>query len=272
MIRARLLILALVVTTTFAAAAPSFAWVDPVGLTQTVTRTPGETIANPPAFDLKPGSTGSLVTLLQEKLQAAGFFPGGIDGVYGQSTLAAVFAFQKLYDRERSGVFRAEDWPLLDRQIEGPGPGPEPDRVEIDLARQIMYLIESERVTGVFPISSANGEPYRNAAGRVVNASTPEGRFTFRRTRDGWWRSYLGYLYRPFYFYGGYAIHGSRSVPPFPASHGCVRVEIDDMDFLATRLEVGMAIYLYGDDVSRDTLIEPPPPAPPPVIPGLDTL
>ena len=32
--------------------------------------------------------------------------------------------------------------------------------------------------------------------------------------------SRLGELYRPAYFVGGYAIHGSPSVPNFPASHG----------------------------------------------------
>ena len=30
-------------------------------------------------------------------------------------------------------------------------------------------------------------------------------------------------LYNPLYFQGGYAIHGSPSVPARPASHGCVR-------------------------------------------------
>jgi hypothetical protein len=59
-------------------------------------------------------------------------------------------------------------------------------------------------------------------------------------------RSYLGTMYKPFYFYGGYAIHGSPSVPGYPASHGCVRVTNDDMDFLRTELEIGMSIYLYG--------------------------
>ena len=99
---------------------------------------------------------------------------------------------------------------------EGPGPAPEADRVEVDLSRQLLYLIEAGEVTGVFPVSSANGESYRNATGRTVSATTPEGRFTFQRSREGWWESYLGFLYRPFYFYGGYAIHGSGSVPRLP--------------------------------------------------------
>lgn len=230
---------------------------------------PGETISNPPPMDLVRGSSGGQVSLLQEALTEAGFFPGKIDGVYGQATLGAVYAFQKLYGMERTGTFRAQDWMLLGREIKGPGPGPEPDRVEVDLSRQVLFLIEADEVAGVFAISSANGGSYRNAAGRTVRANTPEGRFTFQRNRGGWWESYLGFLYRPYYFYGGYAIHGSSSVPPFPASHGCVRVHIEDMDYLATRLQLGMPIYLYGNDMDRDTLISPPPPPPPTEAPNV---
>jgi peptidoglycan hydrolase-like protein with peptidoglycan-binding domain len=218
---------------------------------------PGETIAHPLPPELHPGSTGPTVSELQHRLQQAGFFPGRADGVYGRQTVGAVLAFQKLYDLERTGSFRQEDWPLLSREITGPGPAPEPDRIEVDLRRQVLYLIESESVAGVFPISSANGERYRNARGRIINAVTPEGRFAFRRSRPGWWQSYLGFLYSPFYFYGGYAVHGSHSVPAFPASHGCVRMIIEDMDFLRTRLKLGMPIYLYGDQVSREELIPP---------------
>ncbi len=233
---------------------------------------PGETIANPPPMELVAGSSGSQVTRLQEGLTAAGFFRGKIDGVFGQATLGAVYAFQKLYGMERTGVFRIEDWRLLNSKIKGPGPGPEPDRVEVDLARQLLFLIEADQVAGVFPVSSANGGSYRNAAGRTIRADTPEGRFTFQRNRGGWWESYLGFLYRPFYFYGGYAIHGSNSVPPFPASHGCVRVHVEDMDYLATRLDLGMPIYLYGVDISRDALITPPPPLPPTKAPNVATV
>ncbi len=134
---------------------------------------------------------------LQHRLEDAGFFPGRKDGVFGRQTRAAVYAMQKLYDLERTGVFRTEDWELLDREILGPGPAPEADRIEIDLRRQVLYLIEAEAVTGVFPISSANGESYRNSSGRLINAVTPEGRFEFGRQRNGWWESYLGFLYSP---------------------------------------------------------------------------
>ena len=242
--------------TSLVAASPAGA--DLTDLPQPVRPIPGETIADPPLLDLVPGSSGSQVTRLQEELAEAGFFPGRIDGIFGQATLGAVYAFQKVYGMERTGTFRADDWVLLDRDLKGPGPGPESDRVEVDLSLQVLYLIEAGEMTGVFSVSSANGSSYRNARGRTVQATTPEGRFTFQRSRNGWWESYLGFLYRPYYFYGGYAIHGSRSVPPFPASHGCVRVHIEDMDFLASRISVGMPIYIYGDDLLRDALITPP--------------
>jgi lipoprotein-anchoring transpeptidase ErfK/SrfK len=48
---------------------------------------------------------------------------------------------------------------------------------------------------------------------------------------DGWDKSPLGRLYRPKYFNGGIAVHGYLSVPPYPASHGCVRVSVPAMDW-----------------------------------------
>jgi peptidoglycan hydrolase-like protein with peptidoglycan-binding domain len=230
---------------------------------------PGEQIADPPPPSLQFGSQGPDVLMLQQRLAAAGFSPGEADSEFGRATRGAVYAFQKVYGLERTGIFRPQDWSLLDRDVRGPGPAPEANRVEIDLDRQILFLIEGEQVAGVFPISSANGASYRNARGRLISATTPEGRFTFRRRREGWWESYLGFLYRPFYFHGGYAIHGSNSVPPVPASHGCVRVELTDMDFLATRLSLGMTIYIYGKHLDRDQLIAPvaiPPPPSQPIV------
>jgi lipoprotein-anchoring transpeptidase ErfK/SrfK len=49
---------------------------------------------------------------------------------------------------------------------------------------------------------------------------------------DGLDEAPLGTLYRPLYFVGGWAVHGSPSVPGYPASHGCVRTADADQDFL----------------------------------------
>lgn len=203
---------------------------------------------------IEPGDSGPWVEQLQLRLASAGFRPGPRDGRFGKATLGAVYAFQKVHDLTRDGVFRAADWALLDTNLEVP-PAAEPDRVEVDLGRQVLYLVRDQRVEVVLPISSGNGEQFRNASGSLVRARTPEGGYHFYSHIDGWRISYLGGLYRPYYFRGGYAIHGSASVPPFEASHGCVRVELHDMDFLTTRLEIGMPVFVYGKRVARSTLL-----------------
>jgi N-acetylmuramoyl-L-alanine amidase len=216
---------------------------------------------------LQLGDRGDWVVDLQQALTDLGFSPGPADGRFGRHTRAAVYAFQKHHRLERSGVFTEADWDLLEMPVDLPGWGPELDRVEIDLDRQLLYLIKEGDLSGVFPVSSANGETFINYTGRRVAAVTPEGRFTFNRRREGWWQSYLGFLYRPFYFRGGYAIHGSSSVPPFPASHGCVRVEVADMDYLVGQFELGMPVYVYGRDLQRSDLIAEPPVEPKPFVP-----
>ena len=230
---------------------------------------PGEAWDLPAA--ISPGDGGPWVERLQEQLAEAGFRPGDHDGRFGQATLGAVYAFQKVHDLDRDGVFREDDWTLLESPIDLPGLADAPDRVEVDLAKQVLFLVEDQRVKAVLPISSGNGATYRNASGNSVRARTPEGDFAFYKHVDGWRISYLGGLYRPYYFRGGYAIHGSTSVPPFAASHGCVRVELADMDYLTTELELGMPIFVYGQAISRDDLLRPAPEPPVQPLPTRNT-
>ncbi len=204
--------------------------------------------------ELQRGDAGPWVEHLQNRLAEAGYRPGTPDGNFGGATLGAVYAFQKIHKLDRDGIFRSKDWTLLDIKVSLPVAS-EPDRVEVDLDRQVLYLIERQLVKVVLPISSGNGAAYRNAGGRYVKATTPEGDYRFYRHVNGWRISYLGGLYRPYYFRGGYAIHGSYNVPPYPDSHGCVRVELHDMDYLTTELNIGMPIYVYGNSIERESLL-----------------
>ena len=53
-------------------------------------------------------------------------------------------------------------------------------------------------------------------------------------------------LYRPAYFNNtGYAIHGSPSVPAYPASHGCIRITNPAMDRYYETLTVGVPVSIY---------------------------
>jgi lipoprotein-anchoring transpeptidase ErfK/SrfK len=62
----------------------------------------------------------------------------------------------------------------------------------------------------------------------------------------GWETSPLGRLYNSQYFVGGYAIHGSLSVPNYPASHGCVRLTMAAAEWFPEHVGIGTPVYVQG--------------------------
>ena len=219
------------------------------------------TVAQPVAADpIDPGvGQSSVVQHLQRQLAEHGFYRGQLDGEYGPMTSQAVMAFHKHLGLERSFSWQPDDW----RHLEGLVPVVYRGErgIEIDLDRQLLYYHRGPDDVAIIPISSGNGERFVNASGRLVTARTPEGEFRLRSHVPGLRVSYLGALWKPWYFYGGYAIHGSSSVPAYPASHGCVRVPNWEADWLATELSIGLSV-----SVRRSGGVEPPP-VPEPTIP-----
>ena len=63
---------------------------------------------------LRKGATGSAVKELQTKLKKLGFYNASIDGDYGDTTVAAVKAFQKKYNLTADGVAGSETLKKLD--------------------------------------------------------------------------------------------------------------------------------------------------------------
>jgi lipoprotein-anchoring transpeptidase ErfK/SrfK len=93
-------------------------------------------------------------------------------------------------------------------------------------------VVEGGQTRWVLNTSTGNGEAYAAPSGGTAVATTPTGRFAINREVDGLREAPLGTLYRPKYFVGGIAIHGSGSIPATPASHGCARVTNAAMDLL----------------------------------------
>src|SRR6266540_3174180 len=116
--------------------------------------------------------------------------------------------------------------------------------VEADLTLQVSYTVSSGRIQQTLDASSASGRTYLSH-GSVRRAHTPEGSFRIGRKVNGWHRSYLGLMYRPAYFDGPYAIHGAPNVPPYPASHGCIRVTTASMDAIYSKLVPGTRVLVY---------------------------
>jgi L,D-transpeptidase-like protein/PKD domain-containing protein/putative peptidoglycan binding protein len=153
--------------------------------------------------------------------------------VFDSEMLDAVYAFQKVQGLPRTGVADAAFWHALSTpRVPSPRYDRPGDHIEIDKPHQVLYVVRGGRIALIVPVSTA-GLPGRY---------TPVGRFAIYRKVAGFDPSPLGTLYDPMYFTGGYAIHGNPSVPPYPASHGCVRVPM----WLAPRL---FATNPYGETV-----------------------
>src|SRR6266508_2896105 len=195
---------------------------------------------------LRVGSTGPGVEQLQRLLASMRFFVPDIDGVFGDDTMHAVMAFQKANGIGIDGVVGPETRTALEHPLtltpQDSSPG---KHVEVDLSRQILMFVWKGQVTHVFDTSTGSGAMFENQSGDLVEARTPVGHFAVQRKIDGLRVSYLGELWRPAYFDGGYAIHGSPSVPASPASHGCVRLTFSAMDWAFDRLDVGTPVFVY---------------------------
>lgn len=198
-----------------------------------------------PEATLEPGTTGAEVALLQSRLESLGFRPGSIDGAYGGQTVSAVLALQKHEGLERTGVLDpATREALHGLTADGPRSDLLGDRIEIDISRQLIFLVHGDDVS-VINTSTGNEQPYIRHNGATAIARTPRGDFAIGTRYNGTQVGFLGSLYRPMYFRGPYAIHGSGSVPGYPASHGCARTSYSDMDYLWTVVPTGYEVYSY---------------------------
>jgi peptidoglycan hydrolase-like protein with peptidoglycan-binding domain len=214
----------------------------PTTTTTTTTAPPTTTTAPPtttttappdPAADgsLELGEGGPAVLALQQRLVDLGYWLGSADGNYGQLTRQAVMAFQKAEGLGRDGVAGPVTQGRLaaaGRQASRAGG----TGLEIDLERQILMVVQGGQVQWVINTSTGNNETYTSSTGGSARAVTPPGSFAINREIDGVREAPLGTLYRPKYFNGGIAIHGSGSIPAHPASHGCARVTNSAMDML----------------------------------------
>jgi lipoprotein-anchoring transpeptidase ErfK/SrfK len=184
---------------------------------------------------LRYGARGTAVVYLQQRLTTLHYDVGGVDGSFGSNTLHAVYAFQKVQAITVDGIVGPATWSRLASPYR---PHARYYRsaaaVEVNLTRRVVYLTRSGAVTRI--LDASPGKP---------STPTPTGSFSISRRIDGWHLSPLGWMWRPNYFYGGYALHGSTSVPTYAASHGCVRVTVPAMNRAWSQLYIGERLYVY---------------------------
>ncbi len=194
---------------------------------------PAQSTAAAAVRTLKLGMRGPDVRALQQRLLALHYFPGPIDGIFGQYTLEAVWAFQEVQGMHVTG----EVGPPTRQALADPRPprvlAPHGGnlRVEINLRARVLVLYRSGKVALISHVSTGGGYYYCSPSG-CGYAVTPTGNFRTTVFMPGWVTVPLGRMYNPVFFIRrSYAIHGSESVPLRPVSHGCVRIPMDIAQF-----------------------------------------
>lgn len=231
--------------------------------TTTTTAAPTTTTAPPPPA-LTRGAKGPEVQAMEQKLADLKYDTGKVDGVFDAATGHAVMAFQKVSGLERS----AKATPAVLEAIAGAGePAPMlasggANRVEIDLKRQVLQVYKGGALVRTLSVSTGNEKRYC-VEGECDVAVTPGGSFKVNRKIRGLRVSRLGELYNPLYFNGGIAMHGSSSVPAYPASHGCVRVPMNSSLWLFDNVPMGTPVYVIGGKKAPVPFDEQAPPAVP---------
>ena len=199
--------------------------------------------------------SGADTAKAQWRLLELGFWVENADGEYGLTTRQAVMAFQKYFNLSADGVLGEETAGWMTVLTERPRARADAGTlIEIDKAKQLLYFVVDGRTQWVLNTSTGNGEPYeeedKNTPGEVIKgvSITPNGLHkVYRERAEGWWPGDLGEIYRPKYFSGGAAVHGSNSIPNYPASHGCVRISVPAMDWVwdTNLMPMGTPVWVH---------------------------
>jgi peptidoglycan hydrolase-like protein with peptidoglycan-binding domain len=213
---------------------------------------PGSTVAGATAPTTAPaglgtGARGAEVAALERRLEALHYDVGTVDDLYDQNTAYGVTAFQKVTGMGRTG--RATDDVIAALATATAPPALVPtggeNRVEIDIPRQVLFLYKANTLQKILTISSGNNKRFCSE-GYCRRAVTPGGSYGFYRQGRGWETGPLGSLYNPIYFNGGIAVHGSKSVPAQPASHGCIRIPMGAAEWFPGQVHIGMPVHVVG--------------------------
>jgi hypothetical protein len=206
-------------------------------LTVDYLETPNIPVPRPPAE--KPGPTSDRVRVAQQRLAQLGYLlPKDVDGQDGPLTQSGVLAFQKWERLQRDGQIGPQ---TLNRLQTAKRPTPRTragtgKRAEVLLDRQVAFAIRNDRVVRVLHVSTgASATP------------TPPGTFEVYAKIPKWWSvPFREWLLWALPFNGGIAFHELAEVPPYPASHGCVREVYGNSKWMYDFAAVGMHVKVLG--------------------------
>jgi hypothetical protein len=176
------------------------------------------------------GSYGRAVLALERRLRALRYSMRYVNKAFGVDTYEAVLAFQKVHWMSRTGHVGSTVWNKLGRASIPKARRPWGAHIEVDKTRQVLFEVRRGHVVRVIHVSTG------------ATGNTPIGRWHVYWKQAG--LNSHG-MYYSLYWLRGFAIHGYASVPPWPASHGCVRIPMWQAPGLYSRWSVRTTVYVY---------------------------
>lgn len=183
------------------------------------------------APSLSIGSQGTPVLALKRRLAALHHVLRGVNRYYGTDTYQAVLAFQKVHGMARTGRVSRGVWRVLGRAHIPRARVAKGDHIEVSKTLQVLYEVRHGKVAKIMHVSTG------------ATGNTPVGKWHIYSKVPGLLPD--GMYYSNF-FTGAFAIHGYASVPPWPASHGCVRTPMWFAPAFYTRWAVGATVYIFA--------------------------
>jgi N-acetylmuramoyl-L-alanine amidase len=186
----------------------------------------------------------------ERRLSDMGYWTGAVDGRFDPATGCALIAFQKWEGRPITGQLTLDELEAIRTSTSPKAREPGYGHVEVDLDRQVLLIVNVNDDGGVrvLPISSGSDMPFVDEGQESV-AHTPRGRFIVYDKVVGWEKGPSSSMYYSNYISGGVAIHGYRTVPIQPESHGCIRIPIFAAREVSKLLPIGTIVLVY-DKVS----------------------
>ena len=191
----------------------------------------------PPPAPNRRGAKSLSTRKVQKRLAHLRYLPhSAVDGVAGYRTQQAVMAFQAWSGLERDGIVGpATTAALAGAHRPRPGRKGPSRRIEVYRDKGVALLIEHDQMRRAIHVSAgAPGTP------------TPTGRYeVFRKELRSWSVPFQVWLPLASYFNQGIAFHEYPDVPPYPASHGCVRVPVPEAHGVYDFASIGTAVVVY---------------------------
>jgi hypothetical protein len=214
----------------------------------------------PPKTPLYFGQQGAAVRSVQRRLAQLHYYPGPIDGKYGQDLLHAAWAFREVQGLRMNAKTAGQPINAAFEHALVHPKGPKvlvrkggPNRVEVNLHIQVLVLYKNSKPSVILHVSSGGNCLVGQGCGWI----TPDGNFKAYSLTKGWHKSPLcptayGCMYNSVWIdpTAGIAIHGDLTVPWYPDSHGCIRIWMDAAAWFHKDLRIGgrhpTPVYVRG--------------------------